>query len=116
MLKKWFLLILVLAALAIPAAAQNVSFSNLGLAGSQDVLLYTYNATTGSQTLLGTYNTSDSQVPIPDGDFNIVLKPSNTARYSDPLLMMTDGLGFIETYWVQLFVLVFLLAIVLGRR
>ncbi len=116
MLKKVFFLLLVFAALVYPAAAQNVSFSNLGQIGDQDILIYTFNETDGTQGLYGMWNTSSAYVPLPDDDFNIVVRPSAIARFVDPLLMMTDGLAFLETYWIQLFVLVFIIGIVWARK
>lgn len=87
-----FVVLIVLAALLLTGtvSAQNMSISNLGLSGKQDVLIYD---STG--VLISTYNTSSPFVPLPASDFSIVLKPTQRARFTNPMLLLQDGLDFI---------------------
>ena len=92
----------------------NVSFSNLGLSGDQDVLIYVVAG--ANQTLLGQWNTSSPYVQVPCGDFNIVVRPSSVSRVTNPTLMLVDAFAWVETYWLQILVLLFLLGVFFWRR
>lgn len=87
-----FAFMIVLAALLLigTGSAQNMSISNLGLSGKQDVQIYDH-----SGTLIAVYNTSSPFVPLPAEDFSIVLKPTQRARFTNPMLLLQDGLDFV---------------------
>ena len=114
-MKKPFIIVLLLAlalclcvsSVSAVAYCANISFSTLGQSGAEDILVYS--VTDGwNQSLDGQYNTSSPYVPIPCGDTNIVVRPSSLGRVGNPVLMMTDAFGWVETYWLQLLILLFI--------
>jgi len=88
----------------------NATFSTLGQGGAEDILIYTYNETSNRQELLGQWNTSSPDAQIPCGDFNVVVRPSATARFFNPVTALTDAFAFIETYWIQIGVILALIS------
>lgn len=92
----------------------NVSFSNLGQSGREDLLFYAVDG--ANQTLLGQWNTSSPYVQVPCGDFNIVVRPSALSRVANPELMLTDAFAWVETYWLQILVVLFLAGVLFWRR
>ena len=93
-----------------------MTFSTLGQGGSEDLLIYTYDEANSTQLLEGQWNTSSPDVPSYCGDVNIVVRPSARSRFLNPETMLTDGWGFIETYWPQLTFTAILLGYILSRR
>ena len=100
----------------VPAQAQNVSFSNLGLGGDEDILIYSVNVANETQELVGQYNTSSVHVPLPESDFQIVIKPSALRNAFDPPTLLDDTFTFVQNNVVSLIILAFLAAIYLGRK
>jgi hypothetical protein len=102
MKQKTILILCLLALLIMPAAvsAQNMTISNLDLVSKQAVLVYS-----SGGVLLGSYNTSSNVISLPTSDFMIVLKPNAISRFSNPSLFLTDTVGALETYWVQVFMI-----------
>jgi hypothetical protein len=107
-----------LSLVTLPASAVvycgNVSFSTLGQGATEDVLIYAVDG--ANQTLLGQWNTSSPYVQVPCGDWNLIVKPSAVSRFTNPTLMLTDAFAFVETYWIQIGVCLFLIGAVLWRR
>lgn len=99
-----------------PVSAQNVSFSNLGLGGDEDILIYQVDGANESQILLGLYNTSSVHVPLPDSDFQIVVKPSALRNAFDPVTLINDTFIFVQNNMVPLAFMVLLIALWLGRK
>jgi hypothetical protein len=93
-------------------SAQNATFSTLGLLGAEDILIYTFNGT--DQTLYGMYNTSSQVVPLPAGDFNIIVRPSTQGRFT-PALFLTDSFAYIESNAIPILILVFLIGLLLRK-
>lgn len=110
------LLLLVLLVLPVNAATicGNMTFSTLGQGGAEDILIYTFDGT--NQTLQGQYNTSSPDVPSYCGDTNVVIRPSAQSRFLNPETMLTDGFTFVETWWIQLGVIMMLIAFFWWRR
>jgi len=116
---KYILLTLLTTLFLISAASAvsycgNVSFSNLGQGGTEDMLFYTTDGY--NQTLLGQWNTSSTVIPVPCGDFNIVVRPSAIGRIGNPVLMLTDAFTWCETYWLQILILLFLAGAIFWRK
>ena len=109
-MKKPFIIVLLLLASLVFSVATvsavaycgNVSFSTLGQSGAEDILIYT--PVGANQTLLGMYNTSSPYVLFPCGDVNVVVRPSAIGRLTNPVTMLTDGFSWVETYWLQILV------------
>lgn len=98
--------ILLLAAIPSVSAtnATKMSFSDLGLTGPQAVQLYQ------DGILIGTYNSTDSNITLPDKDFIVVIKPELKTHWFNPGTFISDFFGFLSTYWEQLL----LLAVIVG--
>lgn len=91
------------------SAQQYVSFARPDSLTQQDVYLYY-----GNGSLVGLYNTSSTAIPIPndtDGDFMFVIKPQYQTPWDAPAEALTSGLAFLETYWIQIGVAVFLIGL-----
>lgn len=109
-LKRIWLILVLVAAVFVPlVSAQNVSFSNLGQLGAEDILIYEYNGT--AQTLYGQYNTSSPLVPLPENDFNIVIRPSAVGRFATPDLFLQDTFSWVETNALALIMILFLIGL-----
>jgi hypothetical protein len=116
---KRFLLVLALLVffVLLPSNAQNVSFSTLGQLAPQQILVYGYNSTSGQQTLYASGNTTGDGIPVPTGDFNIVIKPDNGAVASSPETMMAAFWDYIMKYWIPIALACFLIGLLfLGRK
>jgi hypothetical protein len=90
-----FLLVLLISGAQAINATQ-FSMSDLGFTGPQTILVYE------SGNLIGSYNTSADSIPLPDHDFQVIIKPELKNRSLDQLL--TEAMGWITQYW---YVLVF---------
>lgn len=89
------------------ACAQNVSFSDLGLAGPQMIQIYTANG-----SLQGTYNTTISGISLPNEDFFMVIKPEPSNPLASPSTFLTDtAFPFVQTNIIGITVLIILAAI-----
>lgn len=108
-----FAVLIVLLALLLTGtvSAQNMSISNLGLSGKQDVIIYD-----SGGVVVGIYNTSSSFVPLPAEDFSMVLKPTQRARFLNPMLLLNDGLDFVSQSenLIPLAIILFLLILAVG--
>jgi hypothetical protein len=101
---KWIIPLLLLMALLTPSVSAFtnstvLSISNLNLIGDSDVLIY------NGSVLVGIWNTSSNDISLDPGAYLIVLKPNAVSRLSNPVLMFSDGVSFIETYWLQIFLI-----------
>lgn len=103
---------LILLLVAPSVSAQNVSFSTLGQLGAEDILIYEFNGS--AQTLYGQWNTSSAYVPLPENDFNIVVRPSAQGRFT-PALFLADGLAYIESNALALVIIVFLIGLLFKK-
>jgi len=95
MVKKAFTLILLALVIGLtitPTSAQNMTISRLGFGSDETIQIYE-----NGTTLYGTWNTTTNGIELPDGDFNIVIKPVNTDPMADP----TGWLTSIIFPWVQ---------------
>lgn len=90
------------------AVATNFSVAELGFTGPQTIYMYQ------NDTLLGTYNTTSDAIPIPDGDFILVIKPETTNR--EPIGIMNDLLAYASDNIVALVLLFGLVGLIVGRR
>ena len=106
----------VIPAVALSGNETLISFSDLGLMTHSDVEIYGLNSTPGTWELLGVYNTSSPGLTFQPGTYQAVLRPSAVSRVTNPTTMLTDGLSFLETYWIQIFVVVGLIAILVRKR
>lgn len=114
------ILIIALIALTIlvsSVTAQNMTVTNFGITGKQDLMIY------GSDgALLGLYNTSSPIIPLPDEDFHMVIRPNTVSSYlSNPLLLFTDTIALIIANWPAMFLIIGLVLLVftvarLGRK
>lgn len=109
---KSILISLVLLACIPGVFAQNVSFSTLGQLGAEDILIYEYNGT--AQTLYGQWNTSSPYIPLPENDFNIVVRPSAAGRFT-PALFLADGFAYVESNAIPLLILMFLIGLLFKK-
>ena len=101
-----FLLVL---AFILPASAYNLTVSNVGYGQEQDLLLYQ------SGHLVGQYNTTSVDIPI-TADTMIVMKPVTASPLSDPGGFLNDAFAYVSANVLPLIILVFLIAMWLGRR
>lgn len=94
------LLLVLLVTLAGPVSAStnasNFSVSELGFTGPQTLLMYE------DGHLIGTYNTSSDLIPIPDHDFQLIIKPEVKNR--DMQQLLSEFMTWVTEYW---YVLVF---------
>jgi hypothetical protein len=86
------LLALVIGLIIMPATAQNMTISRLGFGSDETIQIYE-----NGTTLYGTWNTTTNGIELPDGDFNIVIKPVNTDPMADPTGWLTTNIF----PWVQ---------------
>jgi len=94
-----------------------MSISTLNQLGAQDILIYSFNGTT--QTLYSQGNTTSGSVAIPDGDFNLVIRPSAAARALEPTLFLSDSFAFLSANVIPLIVAFFLIGLLIsagGKR
>lgn len=106
-----FLMALLVFLLAAPALAVNMTISEMGFSGPQTVQIY------ANGTLLGTYNTTANGIDLPDQDFILVLKPEASAYLRSPPNLLAAGFDFVETNFVAIMFVFFLVSIIwFGRR
>ena len=77
-----------------PVQASNAtkfSMSDLGFTGPQTILVYE------SGNLTGVYNTSSDMIPVPEHDFQVIIKPETKNR--DLGAMLTDLMAWLTEYW-----------------
>ena len=118
-MKKLLIVLMVLVLAGIGTAnAQNMTISDMGFAGPQTVQIYAVNATSGGVALLGTYNTTANGIPLPAGDFSIVIKAESTDYLRNPANLLDTGFGFVETNFIAiLFIFTIIGSLLwLGRR
>lgn len=96
------LLALVIAA---PTLAVNMTISEMGFSGPQTVQIY------ANGTLLGTYNTTANGIDLPDQDFILVIKPEASAYLRSPANLLDAGFAFVETNFVAILFVFFLVSI-----
>lgn len=90
--------------------ATNFSVSELGFTGPQTITIYEFYD--GGAHEGGTFNTTSTGIPIPDHDFQIVVKPEVKNQALD--VMLGNAIAWITEYW---YAIVFLLGIVvIGLR
>ena len=97
----------------VPAYATNatqMSFSDLGLTGPQTIQLYE------NGVLVGTYNTTSSEIPLPDHDFQIVIKPELKTAWINPATFLTEFFGLLGTYGKELLLLALSIGIILAVK
>lgn len=100
-----------------PVMAVNMSISELGYTGPQTIQIYEVNATSGSAVLAGTYNTSSNGITVPNADFSLVIKPEASSYLKNPNNLLTEVFGFVETNFIALLFILFLIGVLyLGRR
>jgi len=103
------LVVLTFLTIAAPVQAVNAtqfSMSDLGFTGTQTILIYEGGA------LVGSYNTSADSIPLPDNDFQIIIKPEVKNR--DLGQNLSDAMAWITEYW---YVIIFFIGgIVLAFR
>lgn len=80
-LPLFFLSILLLSSIA---SAQNVTFSDLDLGGSKEILVYQASSVNGQPVLIGTFNSTDSLQLDPSSDYLFVFGPGINHWYEDP--------------------------------
>jgi hypothetical protein len=106
---KIIIILVLIAVILSPVMAVNMSITNFGTA-KQDIQIYTPNG-----TMIGLYNTSSPIIPLPDTDFQIVIRPNTAASYiSNPGLFLTDAVGYLMTFAIPLFVILGFCAILIG--
>lgn len=99
---------------SLPVNAQNASFSTLDQLGAQDVLIYTFDGNT-TPVLYGQWNTTSVDLPLPESDFLVIMRPSGDLRFMDPGLMLEDFMGFAVTNAIPIVLIVFFIGL-LWRR
>lgn len=97
-----------------PAQAQNATYSTLDQLGAQDILIYTFDGNT-TPVLYGQWNTTSVDVPLPDTDFLVVMRPSGDLRFMDPALLLGDFMGFAVSNAIPIILIVFFIGL-LWRR
>lgn len=109
--KLVFLMALIALVIAAPALAVNMTISEMGFSGPQTVQIY------ANGTLLGTYNTTANGIDLPDQDFILVIKPEASAYLRNPANLLDAGFAFVETNFVAILFVFFLVSIIwFGRR
>ena len=77
----FFLSILLLSGIA---NAQTVTFSDLDLGGSKEILVYEASSINGQPVLIGTYNSTDSLQLNSSSDYLFVFEPGINHWYDNP--------------------------------
>lgn len=100
------------------SAVQYISFAQPDTLTQKDLYLYGFNTTSATYELLGLYNTTSSGIELPNGtDVMFILKPQYGTPLDNPLEAFGSALAFLETYWIQIGVSVFLIGLfVAGTR
>ena len=102
-MKRFIPVLCLLAMLILPASgylnSTCISFSDLNLMAHRDIQIYNGSA------LIGTWNTTSNDICLDPGPYLIVLKPNAFNRLTNPVTMFQDGISFIETYWLQIFLI-----------
>jgi len=94
------------------ATADNFTITDLGgLTARQDILMYYTNG-----TFIDQYNTSSVGIDIPDSNFILVVKPTAIGRLANPTTFLTDGFDWLETYWLQICLLLVVIAVFWKKR
>jgi hypothetical protein len=119
-MKKVLIIVLMLGVLVFPhpvaadANTTTISFSDLDLVSHSDIEIYGLNTTTWE--LLAVYNTSSTGIAFAPGVCQIVVRPSEVKRFSQPDTLFADALSFFETYWLPIVAILGLIALFVGRR
>lgn len=99
------------------SAIQYISFAQPDTLTQKDVHLYGFNVTSAEYELLGQYNTTSTGIAIPNGtDLMFVLKPQYSTPLDDPGTWLNSIFSYVSTNAVVLVVIVFLIALFLGRK
>ena len=102
---QMFVMIALLAVMVLlisPAAhAQNMTISRLGFGSDETIQIYA-----NGTTLYGTWNTTTNGIELPDGDFNIVIKPVNTDPFADPAGWLVNNVfPFVQTNFIGIVII-----------
>jgi hypothetical protein len=92
----------------------NASFSTIGQSGQEDILIYAFDGV--NQTLVGQYNTSSPDVPMPCGDFNIVVRPTAANLLSNPGGYLADLISYAQANAISLLFIGLLIGVAVGSR
>jgi hypothetical protein len=95
-----------------PAQAQTISMTNPQGVGERDIqVFYAVNG-----TLYGSYNTTSIITLDQNQSYVFMLKPQSANPLNDPGAFLTDILTFAQTNVIPLVIIIFLIALFLGRR
>lgn len=112
MKKKTLSIIALCALVAIlvsPVLAVNMTITNFAT-GKQDLMIYNPNG-----TLIGLYNTSSPIIPLPDTDFQVVIRPNTASSWiNNPFLFFSDMIGFLMTNFAPVFLILCMIAVASG--
>lgn len=104
-----FALLALVVLVTAPVLAVNMTVTNFAT-GKQDLMIYNPNG-----TLIGLYNTSSPIIPLPETDFQVVLRPNTASSWvNNPMLFFTDAISFLLTNALPVFTLIGLLFVAIG--
>ena len=94
----------------VPAQALTITMANPGGIAERDVIVYYPNG-----TMQGYYN-STSVIPLDPGtDYIFTMKPLSTNILEDPVDALGSGFAFIETNWIPILIILFLVGLVFRK-
>ena len=98
-------------------AVQYISFAQPDTLTQKDIYLYGFNTTSTDYELLGLYNTTSAGIAIPTGtDIMFVIKPQYSTPLDDPGTFVDSGFAYVETNFIPLLAILFLIGVLLTRR
>jgi VanZ family protein len=111
------LFLLLILCVPVVSAVQYISFAQPDTLTQKDVHLYGFNVTSAEYELLGQYNTTSTGIAIPNGtDLMFVLKPQYSTPLDDPVTWLNSVFSYVGTNVAVLIVIIFLIALLLGRK
>ena len=113
------ILVLTLLFICFPSvtAIQYISFAQPDTLTQKDIYLYGWNTTSEKSELLGLYNTTSADIAIPNStDIMFVIKPQYSTPLDDPSTFVDSGFAYVETNFIPLLAIIFLIGVLLTRK
>jgi hypothetical protein len=96
------------------ASAQTIQMANPDNIGQRDIIVYTFNNSSGTIGLFGSYNTTSLITIDPNQSYIFTLKPQTTT-IDDPTAWMNVAFNYISSNAIPLLILFFIIML-LGRK
>lgn len=94
---------------------KTISYSDLGLSGPSDILIYSIDPADNRSVLVETGNTTAGYLYQPINDYQVIQKPSLANRWlGNPVNLFNDLVGLIFTNFVAIFMILSMVALAFG--